>query len=529
MTSAFATRERRERHYRRYREVAMVLLRHRLNDMLGTFGLDRFLPFHWIPPELPWVKSDLTKPQRTRIALEDLGTTFVKVGQILSTRTDILPSDYTNELAGLQNGLRPLPTSVVEDVIAGELGHSVSEIFRSFDATPVGVASIGQAHAAVLKDGTEVVVKARKPGVLEQVEEDLDILRQLAASAADRWEGAEHYDLPEIVEEIAETLTHEMDYIREGHNADHFAQFFGDDSSIHIPKIFWDYTTPRVIVLERIKGISIRDVAALDKAGFDIRDLARRATGLWVRMVFRDVVFHADPHPGNIFVEADGRLGLIDFGMAGFVDDDVRERLANAVRGMLERDADLVVDSLIDLGAASRSISDREGLRRGVKHVMSHYAVPSMETTTSNTLTELLNTARRNHVRMPANTFLLLKTMGMAQALGKGLDPDFDFFALLRPEVQAIIDKRFSAYSVITKLPSAAAELAALGASLPKRVNRLMSTIEHGDFRIRTDVDGLETHLEHLERIVKRLVIGMVIGSLVIGASLIAMAYFLRP
>ena len=507
----------------------MVLLRHRLNEMLRTLGLDRFLPFHWVPPELPWAKDELTRPQRTRLALEELGTTFVKVGQILSTRTDILPSDYTAELAGLQSGLKPLPTDVVEQVISSELGHPVSEIFRSFDPSPAGVASIGQAHAAVLKDGTEVVVKARKPGVLEQVEGDLDILRQLAASAADRWEGAQHYDLREIVEELAESLTHEMDYIREGHNADHFARFFRDDPSIHIPKVFWDYTTPRVIVLERIKGIGIHDIAAIDKAGFDVRDLAKRATDIWVKMVFRDVIFHADPHPGNLFIEADGRLGLIDFGMAGFVDDDVRERLANAVKGILDRDSDLVVDSLVDLGAVSRNLSDREGLRRDVKHVMSHYALPSMETPTSNTLTELLNTARRNHVRIPANTFLLLKTMGMAQALGKGLDPDFDFFALLQREVQTVVDKRLSAYSVISKLPSAAAELTALGASLPKRVNRLMRTIEHGEFRIRSDVSGLDLHFEHLERIVNRLVIGLVIAALLMGAAIIALAYVLRP
>ncbi len=507
----------------------MVLLRNRLNDMLRTLGLDHFLPFHWVPPELPWARSDLTKPQRTRLALEELGTTFVKVGQILSTRTDILPSDYTAELAGLQSGLKPLPTGVIQEVVSSELGHPINEVFRSFDPTPVGVASIGQAHAAVLKDGTEVVVKARKPGVLEQVEEDLDILRGIAASAANRWEGAAYYDLREIVEEIAETLIFEMDYIREGHNADHFRRFFKDDHSVHIPKVLWKYTTPRVIVLERIKGININDLAALDSAGFNLKDLAKRATDIWVRMVFRDVIFHADPHPGNLFVEPDGRLGLIDFGMAGFVDDEVRDHLANAVKGILDRDADLVVDSLVDLGAVSRTSGDRDDLRRDVKHVMGHYAVPSSETSTSGTLSELLNTARRNHVRVPANTFLLLKTMAMAQALGKSLDPEFDFFALLQPEVQAIIDRRYSTYSVISKMPTAAAEFVSLSASLPKRAARVLRAIEHGEFRMRTDVPGLDMHLEHLERIVRRLVIGIIIASVIVGGAIIAFAYVLRP
>ncbi len=507
----------------------MVLLRHRLNDMLHTVGLDRYFPFHWVPPALPWIKDDRTRPQRVRVAIEELGTTFVKVGQILSTRTDILPPDYTDELSSLQNGLTPLPTGVVEQVIARELGHPIGEIFQSFDPTPVGVASIGQAHAAVLKDGSEVIIKARKPGVLEQVEEDLDILRQLAASAADRWAAAEHYDLREIVEEIAEALTFEMDYIREGHNADHFRAFFKDDPSVHVPKVYWNYTTPRVIVLERIKGIGISDVAALEKAGFDLKELARRAADIWVRMVFRDVMFHADPHPGNLYIEQDGRLGLIDFGMAGFIDDEVRESIASAVRGILERDADLVVDSLIDLGAVSHNAADRDGLRRDVKHVMTHYALPTMQTSTSGTLSELLNTARDNHVRVPANTFLLLKTMAMAQALGKNLDPDFDFFAVIKPEVQAIIDRRYSTFSVASKLPSAIADFVSLSSSLPKRAARVMRAIEQGEFRMHTDVPALEIHLEHLERIVNRLIIGMVVAALLMGAAIILLAYVLRP
>ena len=287
------------------------------------------------------------------MALEELGTTFIKVGQILSTRTDMLPSEFTLELSKLQNSLTPLPLEVIEKVIKDELGHPIGEVFSSFDPGPLGVASIGQAHAATLQDGTEVVVKIRKPGVVEQVTEDLDILRQLAENTTKRPDYSYQYNLTGLIEEIADTILAELDYIREGHSAEHFARFFQSDSSIHIPKIIWQYTTPRVIVLERIRGIGILDLTALDKAGFDRKELAKRSVNIWLKMVFEDAVFHADPHPGNLFVEADGRLGLIDFGMIGLVDDEVRDHLASAVRAILDRDADTLVDSIIDLGAVA--------------------------------------------------------------------------------------------------------------------------------------------------------------------------------
>jgi ubiquinone biosynthesis protein len=190
----------------------------------------------------------------------------------MSTRTDLLPPEFAVELAKLQDSLKPLPSDVIEKAISDELGRPVNEVFASFDPVPVGVASIGQAHAAKLRDGTEVVVKARKPGVVEQVEEDLEILRQLAVESAHRWEGAQEYDLVGIVEEIAESLMAEMDYVKEGHNAEYFAKFIEADPSIHIPKVLWEFTTSRVITLERIRGIGILDVASLERAGEALRE-----------------------------------------------------------------------------------------------------------------------------------------------------------------------------------------------------------------------------------------------------------------
>jgi ubiquinone biosynthesis protein len=504
----------------------MILVKHRLGDLIRMLGLDTFLPFHWVPPGNPWHKDINSKSVRTRMALEELGTTFIKVGQILSTRSDVLPSDYSQELSKLQNCLLPLPMDIIEKVISDELGRPAKEIFKSFDPDPVGVASIGQAHAAVLQDGTEVVVKIRKPGVVERVTEDMDILRQLANNSAQKGVYFYQYNLVTLVEEIADTMKAELDYVKEGHSAEHFAKFFQEDPTIHIPKIYWQYTTSRVIVLERIKGVGILDLPALDKAGFDRQQLAKRSVNIWLKMVFEDGMFHADPHPGNLFVEADGRLGLIDFGMVGQVDDEVRDHLASAIKAILDRDVDLLVDSITDLGAVAPD-SSRENLRADLKHIMGHYSTGEEFHVVSN-VGELLAAVRRNRVQLPANTFLLLKTLSMAQSIGRGLSPDFDFFKEVLPYIESTFKKRFSPSSILQRLPSAAADLALFGIGLPKRLARIVRLVERGEIHFRSDVSGLELHMEHLERIVKMLVVGIISAALILGITILILAFMIN-
>jgi len=515
--------QRRSRHFARYRQIAGVLMKHRLGELIRTLELERYLPFHWVPPEPPFRKPAFSKSVRTRMALEELGTTFIKVGQILSTRTDILPSDYTHELSKLQNSLQPLPVEVVKKVIAEELHRPAEELFISFEAQALGVASIGQAHAAVLRDGTEVVVKVQKPGVADQVATDLDILRTMAAGAARTSEYAQHYDLTRIVEEIGETLSDELNYMREGRTAEHFAQFFQSDASIHVPKILWQYTTPRVITLERIHGIGILDIEALDKAHAERKDLARRAVDIWLRMVFEDEIFHADPHPGNLFVEADGRLGLVDFGMIGVIDDEVRDHLASAVKAVIDRDVDMVVDSLIDMGAVT-SAASRESLRADLKHLMGHYPLSAAKLRSPANIGELLAVVRRSHVQLPDNTFLLFKTMAMAQSLGRGLDGEYDFFQQVTPHVDRIFKERYSTSAVLRRVPGALSGLALASVGLPQRILRITRALERGELSFRSDVSGLEKHLEHLERLVNRLVLGMALAAIILGLAIVFLA-----
>ena len=524
MNNRTTTKGHREaKHFGRYRQIALILVKYRLGEFIKTLGLEHYLPFTWTPNMKPWRKEVYSRSQRTRMALEEAGTTFIKIGQILSTRSDVLPSDFVQELTKLQDSLTPLPLEDVEKVIKNELGKAVKELFSFFEPKPLGVASIGQVHAAILNDGTEVVIKVQKPGVREQVTEDLEILRQLGKSATQRGEGFQQYDIAGLVEEISDTLNGELDYIREGHSAEHFAKFFKDDTSIHIPKIYWNYTTPRVITMERIRGINILDFPALDRAKFDRKELAKRSASIWVKMIFEDSVFHADPHPGNVFVEANGRLGLVDFGMIGLVDDEVRGYIVSVVKGILDRDVDLLLDSLIDLGAVT-PVGSKESLRKDLKHIMGHYPLLTEDLNLTSNLGELFAVVRRNHIQLPGNTFLLLKTMTMAQGLGQALDPDFDFFALLTPAVDNMLKNKYKPTSILRRLPPAIAELALFGVGLPNRLARIAKTVERGEFHIKADVSGVERHLEHLERFVNRAIVGMIIAAVILAAGLVFLA-----
>ena len=367
------------------------------------------------------------------MALEELGTTFIKLGQILSTRPDLLPPDYQAELARLQDGAPLEPFEAINAVLVGELGQPVSEAFATFDTAPLAAASIGQVYAATLADGTEVVVKVRRPGALEQVEEDLEILQNLAAAATRRWEFAQYYDLVGLAEEFAQTLRAELDYLREGRNAERFAANFADEAIVHIPRVFWDITTSRVLTLERIRGIKINDLPALEQAGIERKDVAERSARILLKMVFEDGFFHADPHPGNFFVEAGGRIGLIDFGMVGTVDERTQDQLVRLLVAIAGQDPEELVDAFLELGVA-RGRADRTILRQDLEHLLSrYYGRPLGEIAVAPLLADALAVVRHHYLHLPPNLALLIKTVIMSEGLGTQLDPTFNMATVLAP------------------------------------------------------------------------------------------------
>jgi ubiquinone biosynthesis protein len=513
---------RKDLHLTRSREIASVLIGHGWDYLLHNPERGKVKPRRRLQ-----YRPSLTRPEHLRSALEELGTTFIKLGQILSTRADLLPPDYLAELSKLQDSTPVVPFDAVRETIVKELGRPIEEVFRQFDPKPLAAASIGQAHAATLRDGTEVVVKIRRPGVVEQVDEDLKILKELAAAVTGRLEFTDRYDIPGIVEEFSETLRAELDYIREGHNAERFAENFGDERGLHIPRVYWETSTSRVLTLERIRGTKISDVASLDKQGIDRRALARFATDVVMRMVCEHGFFHADPHPGNFFIESDGAIGLIDFGMVGTLDEQTQDHLADLLIYINHQDTDRLVDVLLDLGVTKKRI-DRASLRHDIQHLLSTYwGLPLGELRLTALLNDVFAAMRKNHLHLPSNLSLLLKTVIMIEGLGVKLDPEFHMTKALESYADRLIMRKYSPLKLIRNVGQASLDLARLGTEMPQHLRRIVNATENGTLQVGMRPEGFDPIINRFERISNRIVLGVIAAAFINGLAVLASVY--RP
>jgi ubiquinone biosynthesis protein len=512
---------------KRYRCIAHVLARHGLGYLVGILGLGRFvpLPLRRVFPGRANGKNSPSPPEHARMALQELGAAFIKLGQILSTRADLLPPEYLVELSKLQDAASEVPFEIVRQVLTAELGRPPEEVFASFDPQPLAAASIGQAHAATLLDGTDVVVKVRRPGVIEQVEVDLQIFEDLAASASQRWPLASQYDLPGLAREFAETLRAELDYVREGHNAERFAANFAGDRAIHVPRVFWETTTLRVLTLERIRGLKITDLDALDAAGVDREALAERAAHIILKMVCEDGFFHADPHPGNFFIEPGGCIGLIDFGMVGHVDERTQGQLAEVVLAVTGRDASSLVDVFLELGVVRGSMN-RNLLRQDLDHMMSrYYGMELGGIKISEVINDALDIVRRHHLQLPSNLALLIKTLVMNEGLGARLDPTFNMAALLAPYAQWLAIRHYSPILWARRLWQAGLDVAHLATEMPQQVRHIIGEVERGGLEVGMRPEGFEPVVQRFERLANRIVLGIIAAAFINGLAILLSAY----
>ncbi|MGN6675350.1 MAG: ABC1 kinase family protein [Thermomicrobiales bacterium] len=511
----------------RYREIAAVLMRHGLAWLIAVLELDRFIGLPW---RLVGRRRELhapTTPEQLRQALEELGPTFIKLGQVLSTRPDLLPPEYQRELAKLQDRAPAVAVSEVRAALVAELGQPVEQAFATFDDEPLAAASIGQVHTATLPDGTAVVVKVRRPGAVEQIEADLGIIQQLAAAASRRWAFADRYDLEGLAHEFGQTLRAELDYLREASNAERFAANFRDDPSVHVPRVYRQLTTARVLTLERISGIKIDDLAALDATGIDRQALAEHAANIVLKMIVDDGFFHADPHPGNFFVESNGRIGLIDFGMVGVIDTLTRDRLARLALAVASQDAGALVDALLDLGVA-RLPPERDLLRRDLADLLARYSERSLgDIEIGPLITEVLALIRRYHLRLPPNLALLVKTVLMEEGLGARLAPTFELTTVLAPYTRRLLLRHYSPLLWTRRLTQAGLEAADLGADLPRHLRRLLGNLERGDLQLTVRPTEMEPILRRVERLVNRLVLGILAAAFVNGLAVLLSTYHL--
>ncbi|HUE26423.1 MAG TPA: AarF/ABC1/UbiB kinase family protein [Solirubrobacteraceae bacterium] len=498
----------------RRRQIAGVLVRRGWGYLLEASGLEHLAA---LEPHRE-ADSQVTGPERLRLALEELGPTFIKLGQLLSTRADLLGPEFRLELAKLQDDAPHLPSEVVREVVRTELGEPET-VFAAFDPEPLAAASIGQAHAATMPDGTEVVVKIRRPGAMEEVELDLEILANCAAHASRRSERMAEYDLVGIAEEFAQTTRAELDYLREGRNAEQFAANFADDADVQIPRVFWERTTSRVITLERIRGSKITDLDALDEASIDRCDLAKRATDVIAKMVFQDRFFHADPHPGNFFIQAGGRIGLIDFGMVGTLNAELRDQLGKLMVALVRGDADRLAASLLGLGAATASV-DRERLRDDLAELLARYSDRGLGSLDFGVVSgEILEIVRRHHLRPPRDLALLLKAFVMDEGMAEQLDPDFRLVEELRPYVYRHLVAELSPAALARRAGQAGVDLAELAVDFPGQLLRILELAASGGFEVHLRTAELEPLVGRAERLANRIAAAVLAAAVIDGLA----------
>lgn len=516
MTTSADAPARSRSHFNRYREIGLVLSRHGLAH-LARVTLGRFaLP-------LPGGRHSTFdgRPEQLREMFEDLGTTFVKLGQILSTRPDLVSPGYQAELAKLQDTTAPVEVAKLRAIIEADLGKPIRELFKTFDDIPLAAASIGQVHAATLHDGSDVVVKVRRPGVVEQVELDLEIMASMAKRAVRSWEWAQRYDAPALVQEFAETMRRELNYTFEAKNAERFAENFADDATVHIPKVYREFSSERVLTLERIRGLKITDKAGIKQAGIEANTLADTAVSAFLKMVFEDGFYHADPHPGNYFVEAEDRIGLVDFGMVGLLDDVTLEGLMGMIQSLLDDKPERVVDALEDMGCTAADL-DRVALRKDITFLTEKYGTRTIEqVSASELIQDVLKVARKHWLRVPTRLAMLFKALAMAEGVGAQVDPTFNLTQKIRPYAQDYVLGRPAWERKKRRLKETGMDALALTGEFPIRMRRILKDLERGGIGVNIRHTGLEDALQRFDRTINRLIMGILAAAFVIGLGIV--------
>lgn len=487
----------------RYRQIMATLARHGIG---GVFSGD-----------------DAAKARHVREACEELGATFIKLGQVLATRADLLAQAYRDELRKLQDSVPPVPSHEIIATIREELGAPPDELFEFFDHEATASASIGQVHAARLADGREVFVKVRKPGVQQVVEADLQILGDEAQAWTERLPALAPYDVPAMVREFADTLRNELDYTKEAANVRFFNELFGSKPGFQLPQVVDEYSSAHVITLTRAQGMRAEEATKLSKRRRS--SAARRISQFVLEPALGEGVFYADPHGGNILIRDDGVVSVIDFGMVGKLTPEARRRVAEVFIAIDRRDAERLTDRIIDITAPSHPI-DRGAMVSDVDRMLERYVGESLDNVHfGDAIGELLELIRRNRMRLPGNYALLFKALIMTEGLLQTLDPNTSFSNLLEPLTDKILYGRLSGDQWANRMRDSAVDAAQLSIELPRRVDRVLGQIERGNVRVWARVDELDSTMTRFERIIERANATMLASACIVALAIIMLFY----
>ncbi len=514
------------RNLNRYRQILTILFKFGFGDLIERLKIDQYIEIglQLISKNRRHPNEKLSRAERVRMAIEELGPTYVKLGQVLSTRPDLIPIEFTKELSKLQDKVPSFSFDAVKMIIEKEFGKPLEDLFTFIDNKPFASASIGQVHRAQLGDGEMVAVKVQRPDIKKTIEIDLEIMLHMATLVERNIKEMALYRPVKIVEEFARTLEREIDYTIEAGSIERFARHFLADPNVYIPKVFRDMSTERVLTMELVDGIKVSEIDKLEAAGLDLQMITNRGADFYLKQVFELGFFHADPHPGNIFILPENIICLIDFGMTGSVNLETREDFVDLIDGIIHRQEVKVTQVLLKLTQWEEEPSVKQ-LERDVSDFMGqHLYKPLREIEVGKLLNHLLELASRHFLIIAPDIFLMMKTLTMMEGAAMALDPDFDMIAKAEPFIKRIKFARFHPGRIADDMLQLGSQLLQFGRQFPKDLLEIARMMRQQKLALKMEHKGFETMLATHDRISNRISFSIIIAALIIGSALIVIS-----
>lgn len=500
-----------------------MLLNHGFGDIVERLHLVRYLQWYRrsvlrrrIEPE-----TRLTRPERIRLAIEELGPTFIKFGQVASTRPDLIPANVIRELCKLQERVPPFPGEEAIAILEDELQEPVGKLFTRFDVEPLAAGSLGQVHTAWHHDGTPLAVKIRRPTVVYEIERDLSLMTELAVLVERHLPEAEIFDPVGLVNQFARSIRREVNFSREARTIDEFRRLFRNDATLFVPRVYWELTTEAVVTMEFVEGLRVTDHAGLLQAGISPREIAANGARIFIKMAFEFGFFHGDPHPGNIRVLPNGVIGLIDYGMVGRLEEEKREQLIDMFVAVNQGDVKGTIDQVMLIGKPHRPI-DRPLLQSDLRDfIESYYGIPLERIEVGSLLSDFVNILSIHGIRYPADLMLLIRAIITLEGVGRALDPEFNLAEHLAPAVKRLVRERYNPQRIASRLMNEGKALGEVLHRMPGQVGRTLEKLANDDLRIKLEHRNLDHFVSELERASNRVVIGLVMSALILASALV--------
>ncbi|MGJ7910398.1 2-polyprenylphenol 6-hydroxylase [Neobacillus sp. LXY-1] len=520
--------KKRIRHIGRSRDIVYAFTRHGFGYIMKELGILDILS---VPRRL-FVEGNKTianksTGERIRLFLEELGPTFIKIGQIASTRPDIIPEDIIQELIKLQDQVPPFSFNEVKEIIEAELADTLESSFAEFDETPIAAASIGQVHYGVLVTGEKVAVKVQRPNIKSLIETDLEILFELARLAEARIEWARRYQVREVIEELARSIRQELDYENEARNCEKIATQFKDDPKIFIPKIYWECTTSKVLTMEFVSGIKLNETEQLLQAGYDNKKLGEAVVNAILKQILMDGFFHGDPHPGNILAMPDEVIAFMDFGIVGRLSKEMRNNVASFVIAMMNQSTTEVIRAITSMGLVPEDVNMKK-LEEDADHLREKYSnVPFSDMSIGEAINELFSVAYHHKIKMPTDLTIMGKTLLTIEGVVEKLDPELSIIKIAQPFGQRLLLERMNPKNMAEKMRNQVNDYGEIINELPKTIKEITSIMKKGKMKIDLSTPEADMLLKRLNRTSNRISFSIILLSfcillagIIIGTSL---------